>query len=179
MPSTGRGATVWITGLPAAGKSTVARATAALLSSLAVEALVLDGDELRAAMSTPLGFSREDRARAVAGAGELALSHAAAGIVAVTALVSPYRDDRELVRRRHEEAGAGFLEVWLRTPIEVCIERDPKQLYARALRGEIRQMTGIDDPYERPLRPELALGPELSPEAAAARIAALLDLLVG
>ena len=115
-----------------------------------------------AALATPLGFSRADRAQAVAGAGELALRHSEAGIVSVTALVSPYREDRDEVRRRHEEASLGFLEVWVSTPLELCIERDPKQLYARALRGELAHMTGIDDPYEEPLFPELVLGPELS-----------------
>ena len=177
MSSMRRGATVWITGLPAAGKSTLARATGELLSSLAIETLVLDGDELRAAMATPLGFSRADRAQAVAGAGELALRHSEAGIVSVTALVSPYREDRDEVRRRHEEASLGFLEVWVSTPLELCIERDPKQLYARALRGELAHMTGIDDPYEEPLFPELVLGPELSALAGAAAIVGLLEAL--
>ena len=170
MPSTGPGATIWITGLPAAGKSTTAQAAKALLDELGVRAAVLDGDALRALMDQPLGFSREDRATAVESAGRLALEHAASGTVALTALVSPYRDDRDKVRAAHEEAGVAFVEVWMATPVETCIERDPKHLYEKALRGELSHMTGIDDPFEPPDEPELAVTPSLTPDAAATKI---------
>ena len=158
------GATVWITGLPAAGKSTTASATAELLQSRSIDVIVLDGDELRAAMPTKLGFSREDRAAAVQSAGDLALRHAQEGRVAVTALVSPYQADRDSVRARHSAAGLIFVEVHMDTPVETCIERDPKDLYKKALAGEISHMTGIDDPFEAPEHPELRFTPSLSPE---------------
>ena len=121
-------------------------------------------------MPERLGFSRDDRATAVAGAGSLALARALEGLVAVTALVSPYRSDRDEVRARHHEQGITFVEVLMDTPVEVCIERDPKDLYKRALAGELAHMTGIDDPFEPPLAPELRFDPTHAPEAVAAEI---------
>jgi len=168
------GATIWFTGLPASGKSATAGATAQLLVAKGFAIALLDGDELRAAMTTPLGFSRDDRAIAVRRAGELALSHAKRGAVAVTALVSPYEADRRELRRVHERQGVRFLEIFIDTPLETCIARDPKGLYAKALAGELPMMTGIDDPYEVPSHPDLRLTPEQSPEDNAQEIFHLL-----
>jgi bifunctional enzyme CysN/CysC len=123
-------------------------------------AYVLDGDNLRLGLNGDLGFSAEDRAENVRRVGHVARLMADAGIVALVPLISPYRADRDLVRRLHEVAGLPFFEVFMDTPLEVCEQRDPKGLYAKARAGEIKGFTGIDDPYEAPLEPELILRPE-------------------
>lgn len=151
------GGTVWLTGLSGSGKSTVAVEVERRLVADGVPAFVLDGDNLRHGLNAGLGFSAEDRAENVRRVGEVALLLAQAGVVALAPLVSPYRADRDRVRARHDDAGVGFLEVHVATPLEVCEERDPKGLYARARAGELRGMTGIDDPWEPPLSPELTL----------------------
>ncbi|HLM28209.1 MAG TPA: adenylyl-sulfate kinase [Thermoleophilaceae bacterium] len=168
------GATVWFTGLPAAGKTTVARALEVKLREQGRTVLWLDGDELRRGVCRDLGFSAEDRAENVRRAGEIACLVAGAGVVAVVSLVSPYAADRAAVRARHAEHGAQFTEVHVATPPEVCEQRDPKGLWARARAGELTSFTGVDDPYEAPEAPELAVGPWQTPEEAAAEVLARL-----
>jgi bifunctional enzyme CysN/CysC len=171
------GATIWITGLPAAGKTTTALTTAALLTERSFDVVVLDGDELRAAMPTQLGFSREDRGQAVSSAGEVALRHVRQGQIAIVSLVSPYREHRDTVRARHEAEGLTYLEVFMDTPLETCIARDPKGLYRQALAGKLAHMTGIDDPYEAPEAANVRLTPPYTPEQDASLIIAELQRL--
>jgi bifunctional enzyme CysN/CysC len=152
-----RGATVWFTGLSGSGKSTVASALAALLTEQGVLSYTLDGDNLRHGLNGDLGFSAEDRTENVRRVGEVARLFADAGVVALVPLISPYRAGRDHARALHEAAGLPFVEVFVDTPIEVCEQRDPKGLYAQARAGQITGFTGIDDPYEPPLDPELVL----------------------
>ena len=156
-PSAQRGATVWLTGLPSSGKSTVASALEALLVGRGRAAYVLDGDTLRHGLTGDLGFSAEARAESVRRAGEAALLVADAGTLSIVSLVSPSAAAREAVRRRHEEEGLSFLEIHIDTPVEECERRDPKGLYAKARAGEITGFTGVDDPYEAPESPDLRL----------------------
>ncbi|MPY95848.1 MAG: adenylyl-sulfate kinase [Acidimicrobiia bacterium] len=146
--------TVWLTGLPSAGKTTIARALVGRLAAEGRPAQLLDGDELRTALCADLGFSREDRVENVRRIGVVAELLSRNGVTAVCAVISPYREARDEVRARH---GERFLEVWVATPVHVCAERDVKGLYARQRAGEIRGLTGVDDPYEPPLCPEVRL----------------------
>jgi bifunctional enzyme CysN/CysC len=169
------GATVWLTGLSGSGKSTVAVALERLLVAAGRPAYRLDGDNLRHGLNADLGFSADDRDENVRRAGEVARLLADAGVVAIVPLISPYRAGRDRARAVHDEAGLPFVEVFVDTPIELCEQRDPKGLYAKARAGEITGFTGIDDPYEPPLDPELVLTPaDGDPDAQAA---AVLDLL--
>jgi bifunctional enzyme CysN/CysC len=154
-----RGATVWLTGLSGSGKSTVAMAAERALVDAGRPAYVLDGDNLRHGLNADLGFSTEDRAENVRRVGHVARLLADAGVVALVPLISPYRADRDRVRALHAEADVPFLEVFVDTPIELCEQRDPKGLYAKARAGEITGFTGIDDPYEAPTTPEHVLTP--------------------
>jgi bifunctional enzyme CysN/CysC len=154
------GATVWLTGLSGSGKSTVAHACERRLVRSGRPAYVLDGDNLRHGLNGDLGFSAEDRAENVRRVGHVARLMADAGLVVLVPLISPYRADRDTVRRLHEEAGLPFLEVFVDTPLELCEQRDPKGLYAKARAGQISGFTGIDDPYEAPATPDLVLRPE-------------------
>jgi bifunctional enzyme CysN/CysC len=149
------GATVWFTGLPASGKSTLAVALEARLVSEGRPAYLLDGDNLRHGLNGDLGFSAADRAENVRRTAEVARLFADAGTVAVVSLVSPCAADRRRAREVHDRAGLPFIEVWVDTPVEECERRDPKGLYERARRGEISGMTGVDDAYEPPEHPEL------------------------
>lgn len=158
-----RGITVWLTGLPGAGKTTSAGHLVAELAARGLVATELDGDVLRTGISADLGFSAADRNENVRRAGEIALLLAEQGRIVVVSLVSPTRRSRDAVRRRHEEAGIAFLEVHVAAPLEVCEARDPKSLYRRARAGTITQMTGIDDPYEPPGSPEVVLATHLEP----------------
>ncbi len=151
------GATLWFTGLPSSGKSTVAAALEAELVAEGRPAYLLDGDNLRHGLNGDLGFSPEDRVENVRRTAEVALLFADAGVVALVSLVSPYAADRALARARHDDAGLPFLEVWVSTPVEECERRDPKGLYARARRGELPGLTGVGAPYEPPERPEVEL----------------------
>lgn len=171
----GEGATVWLTGLSGSGKSTIAVQVEAELIERGRHAYLLDGDNLRHGLNGNLGFSAEDRAENVRRVGEVARLFADAGTVALVSLVSPYVADRDRVRALHAEAGLPFLEVYVNTPLDECERRDPKGLYAKARAGEIRGMTGIDDPYEPPTRPELELRPLEQPvdECVAAVLSAL------
>jgi bifunctional enzyme CysN/CysC len=170
-----RGATVWFTGLSGSGKSSVAVEVERRLVGAGRPAYVLDGDNIRHGLNGDLGFSAADRAENVRRVGHVARLLADAGVVALVPLISPYRTDRDRARQLHDEAGLRFVEVFVDTPIELCEARDPKGLYARARAGEITGFTGIDDPYEEPVRPELVLRPgDGDPAAMAARVVALL-----
>ena len=154
-PGSGQGACVWFTGLSGAGKSTTAEALTACLRERGCQITLLDGDAERARLSRELGFSKEDRDANVLRIGLAALEVVRAGGVAVCATISPYADTRHDVR---DMVGADrFLEVYVNTPVEVCEERDPKGLYAMARRGELANLTGIDDPYEPPASPDVEL----------------------
>lgn len=160
------GATVWLTGLPASGKSTLGSALEEHFVSQGRFAYLLDGDNLRHGICGDLGFSSEDRTRNVARAGELARLFADAGAIAIVALISPFEEARNAVRDSHRACGLPFVLVHIDTPLEVCLERDPKGLYARARTGEVTGMTGIDSPYEPPSDPDLRLtGDAPIPEA--------------
>jgi adenylylsulfate kinase len=151
------GATVWLTGLSASGKSTIASELERSLVEMGLPAYRLDGDNIRHGLNANLGFSAEDRHENIRRIGEVAKLFADSGSIAITAFISPYREDRDAVRRMHETAGLTFIEVFVDTPLAVCEERDPKGLYKRARKGELRGFTGIDDPYEPPANPELVL----------------------
>src|SRR3954447_20726801 len=155
-----RGATVWFTGLPASGKSTMAAALVVRLVEAGVPAYRLDGDNLRHGLCGDLGFDVASREENVRRAAEVARLMADAGTIVVVSLVSPYLEARARARALHEEDGLPFVEVWVSTPLEECERRDPKGLYARARRGEVKNMTGVDDVYEPPARPavEIAMG---------------------
>jgi bifunctional enzyme CysN/CysC len=169
------GATIWLTGLSGSGKSTVAAACEARLVAFDRPAYVLDGDNIRHGLNSDLGFSAADRAENVRRVGHVARLLADAGVVVLVPLISPYRADRDEVRRLHAEAGLPFLEVFVDTPIELCEQRDPKGLYAKARAGEIKGFTGVDDPYEAPDRPDLVLTPAAGDaDAMAARVLELL-----
>jgi bifunctional enzyme CysN/CysC len=155
-----RGATIWLTGLPAAGKTTVGDAVAKRLGEAGYATYRLDGDVLRRTLSADLGFDADSRQENVRRAASLALILAEAGLVVVASLISPYRASREQARELHAAAGLPFLEVYVNTPVVECERRDPRGLYARARRGEITGFTGVDDPYEPPEAPEVTLRTE-------------------
>src|SRR5262245_10009724 len=146
------GAIVWFTGLSGAGKTTIATRVYEELVARQIRAEVLDGDVMRQHICRGLGFSREDRIENMRRLGFVAHLLARNGVVALVSAVSPYRDTREEIRRG---ASVQFVEVYVSAPLEVCERRDPKGLYRRARAGELRQFTGIDDPYEPPLEPEI------------------------
>lgn len=162
------GATIWFTGLPASGKSTVASALEARLVTEGRFAYMLDGDNLRHGLNGDLGFDSGARAENVRRTAHVARVLADAGAVAIVSLVSPFAADRALARSLHEEDGLTFIEVFVNTPLSECERRDPKGLYARARGGEIRGMTGVDDPYEPPEVPEVELVGETPARAAEA-----------
>ena len=168
------GATVWMTGLPASGKSTVAAAVEARLVGEGRPAYVLDGDNLRHGLNGDLGFSAEDRAENVRRTAEVAALCADAGVVVLVALVSPYRADRAAARAVHERLELPFVEVHVATSLEECERRDPKGLYARARAGELKHLTGVDDPYEPPEAPDVVVTGDEPLEAAAERLLAAL-----
>src|SRR5918992_3767045 len=171
----GPGGTVWFTGLPSSGKSTIAAAVEARLLAEGLAAYVLDGDNLRHGLNGDLGFSPEDRTENVRRTAEVAALLADAGVVALVALVSPYRADRAAARAVHDHRGLPFVEVHVATTLEECERRDPKGLYARARAGDLTGMTGVDDPYEPPEAPDVVVGGTgESLEAAVERVLAAL-----
>jgi adenylylsulfate kinase len=143
---------LWLTGLSGAGKSTLARKVGADLTQRGYPVEVLDGDEIRLSLSKGLGYSREDRDTNVRRIGFVARLLARNGVVAVVAVISPYRDARREVRRTHE---GRFVEVYVQCSLEELVKRDVKGLYARALRGELQHFSGVSDPYEAPDSPEI------------------------
>ncbi|MEV6014484.1 MULTISPECIES: adenylyl-sulfate kinase [unclassified Streptomyces] len=151
------GATVWLTGLPSAGKTTIAYELAGRLREQGHRVEVLDGDEIREFISAGLGFSREDRHTNVQRIGFLAELLARNGVKTLVPVIAPYADSREAVRERHQENGTTYLEVHVATPVEVCSVRDVKGLYAKQAAGELTGLTGVDDPYEAPKAPDLRI----------------------
>jgi adenylylsulfate kinase len=154
---TGGGCTVWLTGLSGAGKSTIAVALERALIDARRLAYRLDGDNIRLGLNAGLGFDAEGRAEAVRRMGEAALLLADAGVVAIVAMISPYRADRDAVRARHAQRQVPFMEAFVDVPLDVAESRDPKGLYAKARAGQIAGFTGISDPYEAPASPEAHL----------------------
>ena len=145
---------VWFTGLSGAGKSTLSRAVAAELEARGLLVELLDGDAVRRHLSSELGFSKEHRDLNIERIGWVASRLVRAGAVVVVAAISPYREARRKARALVEEHGA-FVEVHVATPLEACMDRDTKGLYARALAGEVANFTGVSDPYEEPEAPEV------------------------
>ena len=166
------GRTVWLTGLPSAGKTTIANAVAERLDG---PVQVLDGDEIRAFLSNDLGFTKADRATQVLRVGWVAKTLARHGVTVLASLVSPYADTREKVRALHGEAGVDFYEVHVATPVEVTAARDVKGLYAKAFAGEITDFTGVSAPYEPPAAPDLVI--HTQDETVAESAARVLELL--
>jgi adenylylsulfate kinase len=152
-----KGATLWFTGLPASGKSTISAMLEEVLVNRRIPAFRLDGDNIRHGLNKNLGFSAEDRAENIRRIGEVARLFAEAGSVALTAFISPYRADRDRSRAIHTQAGLGFFEVFVDAPLSVCEQRDPKGMYKKARAGQLKGFTGVDDPYESPPKPELVL----------------------
>ncbi len=152
-----KGATLWFTGLSGSGKSTVAVELEGMLHELGVLAYRLDGDNVRMGINKNLGFSAEDRAENIRRIGEVAKLFVDAGVIALSSFISPYRADRDKVRQLHEEGGMDFIEIFVDCSLEAAEGRDPKGLYKKARAGEIKNFTGIDDPYEAPLKPEIHL----------------------
>jgi adenylylsulfate kinase len=152
-----KGATLWFTGLSGSGKSTIAFTLEHALVQQGRLAYVLDGDNIRHGLNKNLGFSAADREENIRRIGEVAKLFADCGVVAMTSFISPYRKDRDLVRALHVDGQLPFIEVHVNTPIETCEQRDPKGLYKKARAGQLKNFTGIDDPYEAPLKPELTI----------------------
>ena len=153
-----KGATLWMTGCSGAGKTTIATALEdQLIKHYGKHVYRLDGDNLRTGLNRDLGFSEGDRAESVRRTGELATLFADAGVITLVGLISPYRADRDAVRKRHEDQGIPFYEVFLDVPVDELKKRDPKGQYAKVESGELKHFTCIDDPYEEPLNPEVTL----------------------
>jgi len=167
------GATLWFTGLSGAGKSTIAGIVEAELHERGFKVEVLDGDVVRTNLSKGLGFSKEDRdtnIRRIAFVADLLSRN---GVVAITAAISPYREIRDEAR---ELMGDRFIEIYVKASVEECARRDVKGLYEKAFKGEIKEFTGVSDPYEPPLNPEITLDTEHeSPEESAAKLLSLLE----
>jgi bifunctional enzyme CysN/CysC len=159
------GATVWVTGLPAAGKSTIGDALEERLVTAGIAAMRLDGDNLRHGLNGNLGFDPADRAENMRRAAHAAKLLAEAGSIAIVTVVSPYAASRQIARQIHEDDGVAFIEVFVDTPLDECERRDPKGLYAKARAGEMVGLTGVDDAYEIPESPELTLRPADAPSA--------------
>ena len=156
--------TVWMTGLPASGKSTLAVALEKALWGRGVHAFVLDGDNIRHGLNKDLGFSPEDRNENIRRIGEVAKLFTAAGVINMTAFISPYRADRDQARRIMEPGE--FVEVYVDCTLAVCESRDPKGHYKKARAGEIKEFTGISAPYEPPLQPEIVVHTDRESESA-------------
>lgn len=152
-----KGATIWFTGLSGSGKSTIAVATENALFKLGKLSYRLDGDNVRMGINKNLGFSEQDRKENIRRIGEVAKLFGDAGTIALSSFISPYRGDRDEVRRLHDAANLKFVEVFVDCSLEVAERRDPKGLYKKARAGEIKNFTGIDDPYEVPTNPEIHL----------------------
>ena len=159
---------LWFTGLSGSGKSSVANALERLLFEVGKHTYLLDGDNVRYALNKDLKFSEQDRIENIRRVGEVAQLFSDAGLMVLVAFISPYQNDREIVRQMSRPGE--FIEIFMNTPIEVCEQRDPKGLYQQARAGKIKDFTGIDSPYEVPINPEITLNQNLSPEEAAATV---------
>ncbi|CAL9729318.1 adenylyl-sulfate kinase [Monosporozyma unispora] len=155
------GCTIWLTGLSASGKSTIACALEQLLLQKGLAAYRLDGDNIRFGLNKDLGFSAEDRNENIRRISEVSKLFADSCTTSITSFISPYRADRDKARELHKEAGLRFIEVFVDVPLEVAEQRDPKGLYKKAREGIIKDFTGISAPYEAPLTPELHLRTDL------------------
>lgn len=152
-----RGATIWFTGLSGSGKSTIAVALERALYSIGKLSYRLDGDNVRLGINKNLGFSEADRKENIRRIGEVAKLFGDAGVLSLSSFISPYKGDRDEVRQLHEQAGLEFIEVFVDCSLAEAEKRDPKGLYKKARAGEIKNFTGIDDPYEAPTSPEIHL----------------------
>ena len=152
-----RGVTIWFTGLSGSGKSTIAVALEQALYNMGKLSYRLDGDNVRLGINKNLGFSEEDRKENIRRIGEVAKLFGDAGTISLSSFISPYKDDRDEVRTLHEAADIAFIEVHVDCTLEEAEKRDPKGLYKKARAGEIKNFTGIDDPYEAPVNPEIHL----------------------
>ena len=170
------GLVIWLTGLSGAGKSTLARLLEEKLAATARRVETLDGDEVRENLSRGLGFSKEDRDTNVRRIGFVARLLARNAVVVLVAAITPYRQSRDDVRRSVEDEGIRFVEVFVRCPLDTLVERDVKGLYLKALAGEIANFTGISDPYEEPLSPDVVVDSSTeSVEQSAAKVLSLLE----
>jgi adenylylsulfate kinase len=174
-PTVHGGATLWLTGLPSAGKTTIAHAAAAALRADGHRVEVLDGDAVRETLSAGLGFSRADRETNIDRIGYVADLLARNGVLVLAAVISPYAGARDAVRARHARSATPFFEIHVATPVEECAARDVKGLYARQAAGELVGLTGVDDLYEPPAAPELRIHTSGRPVTDSA--GELLDLL--
>ncbi len=175
-----KGATIWFTGLSGSGKSTIAFTVEHALVERGHLAYVGDGDNIRHGLNKNLGFSAADREENIRRIGEVAKLFADAGIIMLTSFISPYRKDRDQARKIHQEAGLSFIEIFVDVPIDQCEQRDPKGLYKKAREalaaGKGMGFTGVDDPYEPPLKPELVIhNDKITPQEAAAQVLAYLE----
>jgi adenylylsulfate kinase len=162
-----KGVTLWFTGLSGSGKSTIAFTLEHALVQRGHLAYVLDGDNIRHGLNKNLGFSAADREENIRRIGEVAKLFADTGIIAMTSFISPYRKDRDTVRELHAASQLPFIEIHVNTPIATCEQRDPKGLYKKARAGQLKNFTGVDDPYEAPLHPELTIdATNISPQEA-------------
>jgi bifunctional enzyme CysN/CysC len=164
------GVTLWLTGLSGSGKSTIANAVARRVFDTGHLVTVLDGDNLRFGLNADLGFSDSDRVENVRRVGEVAATIASLGVLVLAPVISPFRTGRADVRAAHERAGVVFHEIYIATPLSVCEERDTKGLYAKARRGELSGMTGVDAPYEEPESPDMRIEAVGDIDAVAAQI---------
>ena len=162
-----KGATLWFTGLSGSGKSTLAFTLEHLLTDNGYKCYVLDGDNVRHGLNSNLGFSDADREENIRRVGEVSKLFADAGMIVLSSFISPFHHDRRLVRELHAAGDLPFIEVFMDTPLDICEDRDPKKLYEKARRGEIKNFTGIDSPYEVPEQSELVITPNTSPEHSA------------
>ncbi|MGC8581246.1 MAG: adenylyl-sulfate kinase [Thermoplasmata archaeon] len=147
------GVVLWFTGLPASGKTTLGKAVQSILRLNNIQVELLDGDEVRQGISFDLGFSKEDREKHAKRVVYISKLLERNGVFVIVTLISPYKETREYARKNLQN----FVEIHVKAPVEVCIKRDPKGLYKKALSGEIHHFTGIDDPYEEPENPELII----------------------
>jgi adenylylsulfate kinase len=170
-----KGATIWFTGLSGSGKSTVAVALEKVLNERGRLAYRLDGDNVRLGINKNLGFSAEDRKENIRRIGEVAKLFVDSGVIVLSSFISPYREDRDVVRALHDAGEMDFIEVHVDCSLDEAERRDPKGLYKKARAGQIKNFTGIDDPYEAPLKPELLLKSDKM--SLQEEVAALLDLL--
>lgn len=163
-----KGMTIWMTGLSGAGKTTMARYLYEELTTQNLPCYIADGDSLRSGINANLGFSQEDRMESMRRSGEVAILFAKEGFIVLAPIISPYREAREMIRRRHEEEGLAFVEVYVSTSLKDCESRDPKGLYKLARTGELGHFTGVSDVYEEPISPEIRIdtSSKTSPESA-------------